>query len=101
MSSLNSANFPQQLISKEIIRKINHLLVSITVIVIVDLSDTFLKSSNDRVESAHSILVPFAPFVTLIKRKDGIITGLGEREGLNQSAFVTRRVVLKKLKLTS
>lgn len=62
-----------------------------TVIVIVDFSDTFLKSSNDRVESAHPVLVPFAPFVTLVERENSIVTGLSEGGGVEQSAFVTRR----------
>lgn len=76
-----------------------------TVIVIVDFSDTFLKSSNDRVESAHPVLVPFAPFVTLVERENSIVTGLSERGGgFEQSAFVTRRdekgIVAKKKKKT-
>lgn len=54
-----------------------------TVIVIVDFSDTFLKSSNDRVESAHPVLVPSAPFVTLVERENSIVTGLSEGGGLN------------------
>lgn len=77
-----------------------------TVIVIVDFSDTFLKSSNDRVESAHPVLVPSAPFVTLVERENSIVTGLSEGGGggggVEQSAFVTRRdekgIVAKKNK---
>lgn len=47
-----------------------------TVIVIVNLGNTFLKRSNDRVESAHSIRVRSASFVTLIDRNNGIVTEL-------------------------
>lgn len=59
--------------------KKNHILVSMTVIVIVNLGNTLLKRSNDLVESAHSILVRSASFVTLVDRNNGIVTELSSQ----------------------
>lgn len=50
-----------------------------TVIVIVNLGNTLLKRSNDLVESAHSILVRSASFVTLVDRNNGIVTELSSQ----------------------
>lgn len=72
-----------------------------TVIIIVNLGNTLLKRSNDLVESAHSILVRSASFVTLVDRNNGIVTELSSQFFVAKMRLKKKNIkIQKKRKLT-
>lgn len=55
----------------------DHSLVAVTVVIVVDLSDTLLQSGNDGVESTETVLVPRATLVRLINGENGVVAIFG------------------------